>query len=468
MNDSNAMCDTSTNTQTISEADRRYAAEIGIDVEQAIRLVCQLIDTKSATGHEDVLAARIVTWAREHGLKGRLQPLGPGRANAIVSCRGSGKGPTLLLNGHMDTSSTGDEEHLIGLGYKPKAIVRDGWLFGLGAVNMKSGLAAALMATYTILKSGNPLSGDIIVGAVAGEIEKTCIDQFQGPEYTGYGYGTTQLLSHGVSADHAVVCEPTDFQPSHGQLGALWIKVTIPGDTRHTAFFDEKNEDHAIYKAACAIEAIRLWGKDYQIRNMYEGQPACIHVGAVNGGWPWRISRTPSSCSLFVDIRINPKQHPEDVIREFKDVVVAAMSGRHSKGELEFEPYVIVPSIVADENGLIFDAVRAAHESAFGEQPQMLFRGPMADFGHINAMGIPTVLMASGQLEISIVLILKPEKPGNKFGFQIISNLFAFTLTLRGKYVEKINSYQGQQVLVCINQRGVMLCSAIQANAAVQ
>lgn len=231
-----------------------------IDLDEALALLRDMVDMSSPTGREEPLARYLANWGRERGLHTRLQPLGPGRANVIVTLAGSGKGPSLLFNGHLDTSYTGAEDFLNGVGYKPKAIIRDGWLFGLGVFNMKSGLAAALMALRALANDSERLNGDVIVAGVCGEVEKACVDGFQGPEYTGYGFGTTRLLAHAVHADYGFVCEPTNFKVSHGQLGTLWVKVTIYGDMVHTTFFDERTNDHAIYSANRIVEAISNLG----------------------------------------------------------------------------------------------------------------------------------------------------------------------------------------------------------------
>lgn len=368
----------------------------GVDPDEAVQLLRGVVDTPSPTGHEETLARFILGWCRERGLHARLQPLGPGRANVIAQLDGAGGGPSLLLDGHMDTSYTGEEDYLTGIGYKPRAVTRDGWLFGLGAVNMKSGLAAALMTLWTLARGGDRVPGSLIVAGVAGEIEKACIDGYQGAEYTGYGFGTQRLLHHGVCANYAIVCEPTDFMPSHGQLGTLWVKVTVYGDMRHTAFFNDRTGDHAIYSASRVVAAIREWGLGYHDRNAYEGQPTCVHVGAIDGGWPWRISRTPQSCALYVDVRMNPKQRPEAVLREFTEVVKSALPDNRTGRLVEIDPYVIVPSVVARGDELVFQALGAAHERVFGRQPTLLFRGPMADSGHLNAAGIPTATYGLG------------------------------------------------------------------------
>jgi acetylornithine deacetylase/succinyl-diaminopimelate desuccinylase-like protein len=72
----------------------------------------------------------------EMGLRGRLA--GGGRRPAptwVARLPGSGNGKSLMFNGHMDTSNTGREPFLTGIGYKPRAVLKDGMVFGLGIYN---------------------------------------------------------------------------------------------------------------------------------------------------------------------------------------------------------------------------------------------------------------------------------------------------------------------------------------------
>ena len=102
-------------------------------------LLSEMVDIPSPTGGEADMARYMVERMGRAGLKTRLQEVDPGRPNAIGSREGAGDGVNLLFTGHMDTSYDGDEDYLTGEGFKPKAVYRDGWLWGLGANNMKSG-----------------------------------------------------------------------------------------------------------------------------------------------------------------------------------------------------------------------------------------------------------------------------------------------------------------------------------------
>ena len=141
--------------------------------------------------------------------------------NAIGIIRGTGEGPTLMFNGHLDTGRSGnDEEDLAALGgpipagYKPKSYMKNGFVFGLGANNMKGGVTAAVTALDALLQSGVKLKGDVIIAGVAGESEKSAVEgairSYRGRQYQGGGFGTHHLMTRGPVPDYAVVCEPSD------------------------------------------------------------------------------------------------------------------------------------------------------------------------------------------------------------------------------------------------------------------
>lgn len=109
-----------------------------------------LVNIPSPTGCEIGVARYLVERMRAAGLDTDLQYVDADRPNAVGHLRGRDDGINLLFTGHMDTSYSGDEEHLSGEGFKPRAVHRDGWIWGLGANNMKSGLAAALVAIEAI------------------------------------------------------------------------------------------------------------------------------------------------------------------------------------------------------------------------------------------------------------------------------------------------------------------------------
>ncbi len=141
------------------------------------QLTKDLVDIPSPTGSEKALGEFIINWLTRHGIKSVRQEIGPERLNAVGIIEGGANGVSLMINGHMDTSYTGTaEDAMFCRTLEPdsdlKGVVRDGKVFGLGASNMKSGLAAFMVAGKAIRESGAALKGDLILAAVAGEISQ--------------------------------------------------------------------------------------------------------------------------------------------------------------------------------------------------------------------------------------------------------------------------------------------------------
>ncbi|MBI4193675.1 MAG: M20/M25/M40 family metallo-hydrolase, partial [Betaproteobacteria bacterium] len=139
-------------------------AERHITPEAVSDTLMEMVDIASPTGREGELAKYIVARLAKAGFHAYLQEVSEGRPNAVGVRPGTGEGINLLFTGHMDTSYDGDEDYLKGEGFKAKAVLREGWIWGLGANNMKSGLASALVAVEAICREGIALKGDLLYG----------------------------------------------------------------------------------------------------------------------------------------------------------------------------------------------------------------------------------------------------------------------------------------------------------------
>ena len=287
-----------------------------ITAENVRDLLIDLVDIPSTTGKEIGVAQYLVERMRKAGMETDLPLVDENRPNAVGHRRGRGDGLNLLFTGHMDTSYSGDEEHLAGDGFKPKAVSRDGWVWGLGASNMKSGLASALIAIEAIIKAGIKLDGDVSFGGVVGEIEKTAIEEFQGIAYSGYGIGTRHLVTHGVTADFALLAEPTGMRISIANMGCIWLRITVGGTVAHSALANKPNVVNAIAVMHDLQNDIAQWARDYEAAHVYMGEHPNVTIAAIRGGDPWRLSRNPYACSLYLDIRTVPGQTVDGVKRE--------------------------------------------------------------------------------------------------------------------------------------------------------
>ena len=357
----------------------------------------EMVDIASPTGQEGALAQYLVARMRNAGLKAWLQDVTPGRPNAVGALRGDGTGLNLLFTGHMDTSYDGDEEYLVGDGYKPKAVYRDGWIWGLGASNMKSGLAASLVAVEAVAKAQVPLCGDVMFGAVVGETEKAPIDEFEGASVSSYGIGSRYLITHGETVDYCVLTEPTRLRVCTANMGVLWFKITVAGTVSHAAMSNDPSVVNAVEVMNELLPRIKAWAKDYEARQHYFGEHPNVTIAAIRGGLPWRLARNPFECSLYVDIRTLPGSRADDIKRELRAIVRTFATEKRIAEPTLFQ-YVNDPPITIDQSHPLVAQMSAAHKAVLGTDSPYVIRRTGADGTHFNRYDIPCVCYGPGAI----------------------------------------------------------------------
>jgi acetylornithine deacetylase len=207
-----------------------------IDRDRLVDTASSLVNVHSFTGDEERMADLMLGILDGMGLQVQRQQVEDKRANALGTWVGAGGGPSLMFNGHMDTSYSGREPWLRDVpGFQPQAFERDGRLYGLGISNMKGALACYVEAVRALQDAGVRLRGDVLIAAVSGEIEKTQYGDATGGEYRGYAAGTRYLVSHGGVADMCLLGEPTEGKVVLGHFGALWLRIRVQGNFIHTA-----------------------------------------------------------------------------------------------------------------------------------------------------------------------------------------------------------------------------------------
>jgi acetylornithine deacetylase len=363
---------------------------------EAVRdALIELVDIPSATGNEAGMARHLVARMRRSGLDTDLQLVDADRPNAVGHLRGRGTGKNLLFTGHMDTSYSGDEEHLDGPGFKPKALSKDGWVWGLGANNMKSGLAAALIAIEAIVKAGIRLDGDVSFGGVVGEIEKAPVEEFQGVEYSGYGTGSKYLVTHGVTADYALLVEPTGLKISTANMGVIWLRIGVTGTVAHSALANRPGTVNAITVMHALQTDIADWARGYESRHAFMGEHPNVTIAAIRGGAAWRLSRNPYDCYLYLDIRTVPGQTIDEVKRDLR-TVLRRFAERTGTPEPSLYVYITDPPTVIDDKLPIVTALAEAQQEITGNASKPIIRRPGADAVHFTAYGVPCAVFGPG------------------------------------------------------------------------
>ncbi len=313
---------------------------------------------------EAEIAAFVRAWATDAGLATEVVESTPGRPSVIVRAPGRGGGRTLLLCGHLDTVGV---EGMTD----PHAPRLDGdRLHGRGAYDMKGGVAAALLACREAASLG--LAGDVVLAAVADE------------EHASVGVQDVLAL---VSADAAVVTEPTEMALVIAHRGFVWSEVEVQGRAAHGS------RPHlgvdAIVKTGPILSALGVLDTRLDERSHpLLGRPS-VHASLIEGGE--ELSSYPARCVVGIERRTLPGESAQDVEAELEDLLAvcrandeALVAGRRTL--LVREPFEIPRD--AEVVSLVADAV----EATLGAPPAIEGASYWADAAFIAAAGIPTVM----------------------------------------------------------------------------
>jgi acetylornithine deacetylase/succinyl-diaminopimelate desuccinylase-like protein len=379
---------TKRNSSLDAQIVERILAEVKKD--EIVAMSCDVINIPSPTGEELQMAEYMRDVLERLGLNVTWQEVEEGRANVVGRWTGGGGGKNLMFNGHMDTSNTGSEEFLTGLGYKPSAVVRDGFIYGLGIYNMKGALVCYTHAVKALLRAGVKLKGDVIIAAVAGEIEKTQWGEFKGKQYRGYGCGTHYLVNHGILPDMCILGEPTDMHVVLEHFGSMWVRISCTGIYVHTAFCEGREEMNSIRRMHALIDPIMKWIAVWEKKAAYGGKKAIVNLGGIRGGHAWRASRTPEKTDLFLDVRVPPTVPLSEARRDIQQLFLG-LEMQHPDWGLEFETYVSVPGAQINEQHEMIQAIDANHERITGKRPEREVVTWCSDASVLSRYGVETV-----------------------------------------------------------------------------
>jgi acetylornithine deacetylase/succinyl-diaminopimelate desuccinylase-like protein len=375
-----------------------------IDPDEVVELALALGNIDSPTGSEGAAGQYVLEWLGANGFAPKKLGLTEDRFNVAAWLDGSGGGYSLIFNAHLDTTLRRDATLSAKDPNDPlyhSAWVEGDEIFGDGVVNDKGPMAAFLVAAKAIREAGVPLKGDLIVSAVAGEISREPIDEWQGPAYLSKDLGARFMVTHGAVADFALVAEGTGFGIVGIEPGKAHFKITVVTDTpryytpylpRPTGLADAPN---AIVRAAAVIEAFERWAYDYQRRHTYRSEVGTIvpkaSVNAVRSGYPFNLTSAPQVAQLFVDTRILPGANPLDV----RDELRAVLRDIGVDGTVQL--FLYRPGFEAVGAERLIETVRRNHDLVFAEPPAIVgepVTSMWRDTNAFNELGIPAISYA--------------------------------------------------------------------------
>jgi acetylornithine deacetylase len=362
--------------------------------DEAVELTQQLIRIPSFLWRESALAFWLQHWMEERGWEVEVQevPLRDGRVThqAIGRLRGDGTGPSLMLCGHTDTSDwNGEVFRRAEWTHDPYAAdIVDGVLYGLGAINMKGGLAAILMAAEAVRRAALPLRGDLVVACVVAE--------------TGGGVGAQHLIASGLRTDYCIVTEATNLDVTTISAGYVQGKVRVRGEFKHRVPYNNPIEQ--------ITKVIHAFGPSYE--PIPRGGWLRFDPHPLLPGFPRmavrNIEHFQDTTTLMFDLRIIPGMTEESVREDMQRLLdgIAAEDPRF-QAELvipqsEGQPNMPARPATAGDDPLILSLARA-HEQVTGERATVGAGhriGATADTCHFKGVGITCAEYGPGFIPI--------------------------------------------------------------------
>ena len=278
----------STNTFKLNSQDRTSLAAFLRD----------MVQIPSPSTEEGTVAARIVAEMERVGLR----DVRVDQAGNVIGWVGPGRGPVLMLNGHMDTVRVSDAD---AWSRDPFGAAREGdMLYGLGSCDMKGGLAAMVYGAKLLRDAGVALQGDVVVACVVQE--EPC-----------EGLGSQVLIEEEkIHPDWVVLSEPTNLDVCRGHRGRLEMRLAVHGRSAHAA--SPALGDNAIYTAARLVFGLELLAG--QLGNDDFLGPGTLAVTQITSSASSR-NAVPDHCELIIDRRLTLGENETMALAEVQRVI---------------------------------------------------------------------------------------------------------------------------------------------------
>ena len=371
--------------------------------EDIIKFLRELISYPSVTGNErDIqnfislwlrkeLAVRVDVWEpdlnelKKHPGYVPVEKNYKDRPNVVGIYEGSGGGKSLLFNGHVDVIPTGPTD-----AWKSDpwgGLVEDGKVFGRGASDMKSGLAAYSMAMQAIIRTGIKLKGDVV-------LEYTVDEELS-------GNGTLAAIIRGYKADAGISGETSSLAVQPASIGRIWFDIHVKGKPagvqRKWEGVNAIEKGYKIVKAVSDFEEIRMSHVRHPLYpNINETIP-CL-VGVFNAGsYPSALADT---CLLQGSMATVPGEDSDLVKQRFvehiRTVAITDPWLRDSIPTVKFTGYFAEPSEIPIDHNIV-KTVSKSYEEVVRSKPIISGRTGAADIRFLNRYGeTPTVIFGPG------------------------------------------------------------------------
>ena len=325
--------------------------------EEAINFLVEAIQIPSVTGDELAISNFFKERIEKIGIPVSMYALDSNRPNLIASWKGE-NGPCFIFNGHYDVFPPIKDNPGI---YGPwSGKIKDGYIYGRGSVDMKSGLCAAVLAAEFLKNMGFEPQGEIIISCDSDEED-------------GGKYGVEYLLDQGLlNGDFGVCMEPTKSKVQVEGGGGIFLKVTYNSETWHGGV--QKDITDALEKAVRAVQ--KLYELDKKLRKERYYEPfhggAFLSITEMSAGEAMNVH--PASCTFTIDRRIIPGETPQQAEQEIREVL-NQLKDSYTDMDYEMELLSRMPALKVEVNNPLIDAALEAYIDVHHKETE-LYRRP--------------------------------------------------------------------------------------------
>ncbi len=280
------------------------------------------------------------------------------RARSVVGTHRPSRtqGRSLILQGHLDVVPTGPLDMWSHPPFAP--LIKDDWMYGRGAGDMKAGTVAALFALDAITHAGFEPAARLHFQSVIEE-EST-------------GLGALSTLQRGYRADLAVIPEPSGHGIYRSQVGVLWFRIAVRGRPVHVATADQGS--NAILAAYDVIQALEGLEENWNIRAATDPvysdvpHPLNFNVGKIDGG-DW-ASSVPAWCNIDCRMGILPGQDIAEAKAEIEACVASASRGHpflsNHPPDVIWNGFQAEGYVLGEEGNPAISVMKNSHATVFG------------------------------------------------------------------------------------------------------
>lgn len=347
-----------------------------------VRTLRELVHTKSVNPgiYEEDMARRVAELVQPTGAEVSFVETLPGRHSVGAILRGAQDGPRLILNGHMDTVPIDDPALWTTDPFGGE--VRDGYLYGRGACDMKAGLTIQIATARYLQKHVREMRGALVLHFAVGE---ECAEP-----------GTRSLLEAGFSGDYGITTEPTGLRVAVAERGLCYYRIRIKGRSIHAsrAHLGRNPLDHlpAVLMAIKEYEDT-IRSREHPLLPAGSCTPTVVRAGV-------KENAVPDYCEILLDRRLIPGETVDGEMRALAERLdLIGNSNPTFEFDLERLPLAFEPAEIP-ENSPFAQQVRATAELVTGRSTP-IYGTPFASDVQslIHDGGVEAVTFGPGEVE---------------------------------------------------------------------